>query len=54
MLLLWAVEGLKYREVADVLEVPLGTVMSRLYRARALLSEQLADVAIENGITTGN
>lgn len=54
VLLLWAVEGLKYREVADVLEVPLGTVMSRLYRARSLLSEQLADVATEHGIETGN
>lgn len=54
VLLLWAVEGLKYREVAEVLEVPLGTVMSRLYRARALLSEQLADVAAEHGIETGN
>ncbi len=50
VLLLWAVEGLKYREVADVLNVPLGTVMSRLYRARAILSQQLADVAAEHGI----
>lgn len=50
VLLLWAVEGLKYREIADVLEVPLGTIMSRLYRARAILSEQLADVATEHGI----
>jgi RNA polymerase sigma-70 factor (ECF subfamily) len=50
VLLLWAVEGLRYREVADVLDVPLGTVMSRLYRARAILSEQLADLAAESGI----
>lgn len=50
VLLLWAIEGLKYREVADVLHVPLGTVMSRLYRARAILSEQLAHVAAEHGI----
>ena len=50
VLLLWAVEGLKYREVADVLEIPLGTVMSRLYRARAILSEQLGDLARESGI----
>ncbi|MEX2214025.1 MAG: sigma-70 family RNA polymerase sigma factor [Phycisphaeraceae bacterium] len=52
VLLLWAIEGLKYREVADVLDVPLGTVMSRLYRARAILSEKLAQVAAENGIAT--
>lgn len=50
VLLLWAVEGLKYREVADVLDIPLGTVMSRLYRARAILSEQLAELAAEHGI----
>ena len=50
VLLLWAVEGLKYREVAEVLDVPLGTVMSRLYRARAILSEQLTDLATEHGI----
>jgi len=51
-LLLWAVEGLKYREIAEVMDVALGTVMSRLYRARAILSEQLAELAAENGITT--
>lgn len=50
VLLLWAVEGLKYREIADVLNVPLGTIMSRLYRARSILSEQLAELAAEAGI----
>ena len=51
VLLLWAVEGLKYREIADVLSVALGTVMSRLYRARSILSEQLAELATEHGIS---
>ncbi|MEM6332788.1 MAG: sigma-70 family RNA polymerase sigma factor [Planctomycetota bacterium] len=51
VLLLWAVEGLKYREIADVLGVALGTVMSRLYRARAILTEKLADLAEEHGMT---
>jgi RNA polymerase sigma-70 factor (ECF subfamily) len=50
VLLLWAVEGLKYREIAEVLELAMGTVMSRLYRARSILSKELADLATEHGI----
>ena len=51
VLLLWAVENLKYREIAELLEIPIGTVMSRLYRARNILSEQLADLARDRNIT---
>ncbi len=40
-LLLVAVEGFSYREAAEVLGVPTGTVMSRLARARAQLAERL-------------
>ncbi len=54
VLLLWAVEGLKYREVADVLDIPLGTVMSRLHRARAILSEKLTALAREHGLVSGS
>ncbi len=43
VLVLVAVEGLRYREAAEVLGVPIGTVMSRLARARAKLSERLND-----------
>ncbi|MEM9883668.1 MAG: sigma-70 family RNA polymerase sigma factor [Planctomycetota bacterium] len=53
VLLLWAVEGLKYREIGEVLGVALGTVMSRLYRARGILSKQLAEYAAEQGIAVG-
>ena len=37
------IEGLAYREIADVLQVPTGTVMSRLHRARHRLKELLAE-----------
>jgi RNA polymerase sigma-70 factor (ECF subfamily) len=50
VLLLWAVEDLAYKEIADALEVPIGTVMSRLHRARQRLSEVLQDFAVEEGI----
>ena len=36
-LLLIALEGLSYQEAADILKIPLGTLMSRLGRARAAL-----------------
>jgi RNA polymerase sigma-70 factor (ECF subfamily) len=38
-------QGLKYREVADILDCPVGTVMSRLFRARRLLEEALTTYA---------
>jgi RNA polymerase sigma-70 factor (ECF subfamily) len=45
VMLLWAVEDLSYREIAAALDVPIGTVMSRLYRARQSLSQQLREYA---------
>jgi RNA polymerase sigma-70 factor (ECF subfamily) len=48
-LLLADVEELSYREIADVLEIPLGTVMSRLHRGRKLLRTELAKYARNAG-----
>ena len=44
------VEEFAYKEAADILGIPIGTVMSRLSRGRKLLREQLADVARSYGI----
>jgi RNA polymerase sigma-70 factor (ECF subfamily) len=49
-MLLWAIDELSYKEIAESLDVPIGTVMSRLHRARQRLSDQLRGYAIEHGI----
>jgi RNA polymerase sigma-70 factor (ECF subfamily) len=53
VLLLWGVEGMKYREIADILGIPIGTVMSRLHRARSILTEELAGLAEEKRLKNG-
>ncbi len=45
VLLLYVVEGYAYKEIATILEIPIGTVMSRLFRARKLLQAALHDYA---------
>ncbi len=44
------VEGLPYKEIAEIMDTPIGTVMSRLHRGRKQLREALGDVARERGI----
>jgi RNA polymerase sigma-70 factor (ECF subfamily) len=50
VLILWAVEELSYKEIAAAVGIPIGTVMSRLHRARQRLSEQLRGYAKREGI----
>ncbi len=50
ILLLWGVEGMKYREIAEMQDIPIGTVMSRLHRARSILAAELAELAEETGL----
>lgn len=44
------VQGFSYKEIAEILETPMGTVMSRLHRGRKLLQHSLVDFAVEAGI----
>jgi RNA polymerase sigma-70 factor (ECF subfamily) len=42
-------EGFSYQEIADIIELQLGTVKSRLHRGRKLLQKKLHDYAVKNG-----
>lgn len=48
------VEEMSYREIADALQIPLGTVMSRLHRGRKLLRMELAGYARDAGYRVAN
>jgi RNA polymerase sigma-70 factor (ECF subfamily) len=48
--LLADVEGFSYKEIAEIMDVPIGTVMSRLHRGRRLLQARLWDYARERGL----
>jgi RNA polymerase sigma-70 factor (ECF subfamily) len=51
VMLLWATNELSYQEIADTLDLPIGTVMSRLHRARNQLTRKLHDFAQRERLT---
>ncbi len=48
--LLADVEGFSYKEIAEITEVPIGTVMSRIHRGRKALQKSLLEFAVTNGL----
>jgi RNA polymerase sigma-70 factor (ECF subfamily) len=48
--LLADIEGFSYKEIADILDVPIGTVMSRLHRGRKALQKRLLDYVTRQGL----
>ena len=48
--LLADVEGFAYKEIAEILDIPIGTVMSRLHRGRKALQKRLYDFAVDRGL----
>jgi RNA polymerase sigma-70 factor, ECF subfamily len=44
------VEEFSYKEIAEMLDIPIGTVMSRLHRGRKAMQKQLVEFATERGL----
>jgi len=52
VIILCDIEGLPYEEIAEFVDCPIGTVRSRLHRARKMLQTQLYDYAKQRGYVT--
>jgi RNA polymerase sigma-70 factor (ECF subfamily) len=48
------VEGFSYQEIADIMQTPIGTVMSRIHRGRKALQKSLYDYARAQGLIPGS
>jgi RNA polymerase sigma-70 factor (ECF subfamily) len=44
------VEGFSYKEIAEILDIPIGTVMSRLHRGRRALQKRLYEFGRQRGL----
>ena len=51
--LLADVEGFSYKEIAEIMDTPIGTVMSRLHRGRKALEKALWETARDRGLVDG-
>ncbi len=54
VILLCDIEGFSYEEIAKIIDIPIGTVRSRLHRARNMLKESLKEYAIQMGFKDKN
>jgi len=48
------VEGFAYKEIAEMLDIPIGTVMSRLHRGRKQMQKALHDYALARGMVAAD
>ena len=48
-LVMWHVEGISYEEIAEVLELPIGTIKAQIHRGRKMLQQKLMEFVVING-----
>ena len=48
-LIMWHVEGICYEEIAEIMELPLGTIKAQIHRGRKMLQQKLMEFVVLNG-----
>jgi len=48
-LVMWHVEGISYEEIAEILELPIGTIKAQIHRGRKMLQQKLMEFVVING-----